>query len=40
MDEAHRPVEVVDLGDVMTETKQTVTFPIIPDFYYGWGDWY
>ena len=36
-DEGHRPIEVIDLGDAMEETKQTwPQAPIWPDALYGW----
>ena len=31
------PIELVDLGDVLEETKQYVPIPVFPDNVYFWG---
>jgi hypothetical protein len=30
-------INVVDLGDAMTETKQVAPAPIVPDSWFGYG---
>lgn len=32
-----KPLALVDLGDVMVETKQQSTFPVYPDCAFVWG---
>lgn len=37
MDDAHRPIELVDLGDAREETKQCAPAAFVPDSWFGWG---
>lgn len=38
-DAAHRPIELMDLGDVTKETKQCTPVSIIPDSWFQWGSY-
>lgn len=37
MEDVHRTIELMDLGDAVVETKQTwPQAPIVPDAVFGW----
>lgn len=36
-DDAHRPIELVELGDVMEETKQCTPWGVLYDSWFGLG---
>ena len=40
MTENETPIELVDLGDAMEETKQIQPIMIWPDSWFQWGEYY